>query len=228
MSKLTIYHGSPEIIEKPQFGKGKTYNDYGRGFYCTEVMELAKEWACPTVRDGFANKYEFDLEGLNVLYLNKDGYHILNWIAILLDNRTFPKRSPISRQASKYILEEFLTDISDYDVIQGYRADNSYFTYAKDFLNNTISVGQLSQAMKLGELGEQIVLMTPKAFEHIRFIEYEIADGSIYNPRRMAREDRARKAYLTNHGADFSVVKNEIYVLDIIREGMKNDDLRLR
>ena len=58
MSKLTIYHGSPEIIEKPQFGKGKTYNDYGRGFYCTEHIELAKEWACTEDVDGFVNKYE--------------------------------------------------------------------------------------------------------------------------------------------------------------------------
>ena len=82
--------------------------------------------------------------------------------------------------------------------------------------------------MKLGELGEQVVLKSEKAFDQIRFLGYEIADGSIYNPRRMAREDRARKAYLTNHGADFSVVSNEIYVLDIIREGMKNDDPRLR
>lgn len=224
---MIIYHGSPEIVEIPVYGKGSETNDYGRGFYCTEVMELAKEWACPTVRDGFANKYEFDLEGLNVLYLNKDGYHILNWIAILLDNRTFPKRSPISRQASKYILEEFLTDISDYDVIQGYRADNSYFTYAKDFLNNTISVGQLSQAMKLGELGEQIVLMTPKAFEHIRFIEYEIADGSIYNPRRMEKDERAKRAYLDNHGADFEISRNDLFVRDILSEKVKNDDPRL-
>ena len=98
----------------------------------------------------------------------------------------------------------------------------------ENFLNNTISVNQLSQAMKLGELGEQVVLKSEKAFGQIRFQGYEIADGSIYNPRRMAREDRARKAYLTNHGADFSVVSNEIYVLDIIREGMKNDDPRLR
>ena len=82
--------------------------------------------------------------------------------------------------------------------------------------------------MKLGELGEQVVLKSEKAFRQIHFLGYEIADGSIYNPRRLAREDRARKAYLTNHGADFFMISNEIYVLDIIREGMKNDDPRLR
>ena len=224
---MILYHGSPEIVEAPVYGKGSETNDYGRGFYCTETQELAKEWACPTIKGGFSNKYEFDLTDLKVLHLNKEGYNILNWIAILLNNRKFPKRSPIARQASKYILEEFLPDISGYDAIWGYRADDSYFSYAKDFLNNTISVNQLSQAMKLGELGEQVVLMSSKAFEKIKFLEYEIVDGSIYNPRRMDRESRARNAYLDNHGADFEISQGDLFVRDIISQKVKNDDPRL-
>lgn len=224
---MIIYHGSPEIVEVPTYELGSDKNDYGRGFYCTENIELAKEWACPTVKNGFANKYELDLSDLNVLYLNKEGYNILNWIALLLDNRIFPKRSPIAKQASKYILSEFLPDISGYDVICGYRADDSYFSYAKDFLNNTISVNQLSQAMKLGELGEQIVLMSRKAFEKIRFTEYEIADGSIYNPLRTERESRAKKAYLNNHGMDFEVSSTDLFVRDILNGQVKNNDPRL-
>ncbi len=39
-----IYHGSKDIIEKPVFGYGKTYNDYGLGFYCTDSLDMAKEW----------------------------------------------------------------------------------------------------------------------------------------------------------------------------------------
>ena len=225
---MILYHGSPKAIETPLYGYGSKENDYGLGFYCTQSNDLAKEWACPTVQSGFSNKYELDMDGLRVLHLNSDGYHILNWIAILLQNRIFAKRSPVARQANSYILNEFLPDISGYDVVIGYRADDSYFSYAKDFLNNTISVNQLSQAMKLGELGEQVVLKSEKAFQQTHFQGYEIADGSIYNPRRMARETRARTAYLSNHGADFSMISNEIYVLDIIREGMKNDDPRLR
>ena len=162
------------------------------------------------------------------MYLNRENYSILNWIAILLNNRIFPKRSPISRQASTYLLDEFLPDTAGYDVIWGYRADDSYFTYAKDFLNNTISVGQLARAMKLGELGEQIVLMSPRAFERIKFIKYEIADGSIYHNRRMERDERTRRAYLDNHGEDFSVTINDLFVRDIISQQVKNDDPRLR
>lgn len=38
-----IYHGSQQIVEVPQYGIGKEYNDCGRGFYCTESIELAQE-----------------------------------------------------------------------------------------------------------------------------------------------------------------------------------------
>lgn len=41
----TIYHGSDHIIKKPKFGYGKTYNDYGVGFYCTENPNMAKSGA---------------------------------------------------------------------------------------------------------------------------------------------------------------------------------------
>ncbi len=132
-----------------------------------------------------------------------------------MNNRIFLKRAPIAKQASEYILREFLHDISAYDVICGYRADDSYFSYAKDFLNNAISLNQLSKAMKLGE---QIVLMSPKSFEKICFKEYEIADASIYNPFRQARETRAKRGYLNNHGVDFEIKPENLYVCDILSE----------
>ena len=45
MTKLIIYHGSKDVVEKPCYHGGKLQNDYGYGFYCTESLELAKEWA---------------------------------------------------------------------------------------------------------------------------------------------------------------------------------------
>ena len=45
MNKITIYHGSEHVIQKPSMHAGKNHNDYGQGFYCTEDIELAKEWA---------------------------------------------------------------------------------------------------------------------------------------------------------------------------------------
>lgn len=62
MDKLILYHGSFEIVKNPLYGKGKVYNDYGQGFYCTESLEIAKEWACIENIDGYCNKYEIDLD----------------------------------------------------------------------------------------------------------------------------------------------------------------------
>ena len=105
---MLLYHGSKEIVSTPIYGLGSHKNDYGRGFYCTEEIELAKEWATPIARDGFANKYELDETNLKILNLDGDGYHILNWMALLLKNRIFTKRSLISKQGSAYIFRPFL------------------------------------------------------------------------------------------------------------------------
>ncbi len=80
MGKVTLYHGSEAIIQKPEFGKGKTYNDYGVGFYCTEHIELAKEWACTESADGYVNQYSIDMNALKVLNLSSDAYNIcIGW-----------------------------------------------------------------------------------------------------------------------------------------------------
>ena len=167
---MIIYHGSKDIIEKPEFGKGNQKNDYGLGFYCTENVELAKEWACSNNEtNGYANQYEIDLSDYKVLDLREEKYSILNWMALLLKFRTFDVNTPISAQAKEYILENFYVDVEEYDVIIGYRADDSYFSFAKDFINNTISVEQLAEAMRLGELGIQIVLKSKKAFDMLKY-----------------------------------------------------------
>ena len=55
-----------------------------------------------------------------------------------------------------HLSQEFAIDYHSYDIIKGYRADDSYFSFAQDFLNGTISVSQLSDAMKLGDLGVSV------------------------------------------------------------------------
>ncbi len=224
---MIIYHGSKNIIKKPEFGKGKPYNDYGRGFYCTEYLDLAKEWACDDQGGGYANKYEFDIDGLEVLDLNGGDYCILHWLSVLLNNRKFTLDTDLAAQAKNYVLQNFPVQTADYDVIKGYRANDSYFSYARDFLQNTISVKRLSQVMKLGNLGNQIVLISEKAFERIRFVGYEEAPQEIHLPLRKKRDELARAAYLTDRkGNTFSA--DDIYMVDIIRNEMKADDPRLQ
>ena len=225
MSKLILYHGSTEIIEAPVFGKGKAYNDYGRGFYCTEHLELAKEWACTENTDGYANKYEIDTDGLSVLDLSSDEYSILHWLALLMKYRKLRVSTPVMKRGIDWLEEHFLIDLEPYDVVIGYRADDSYFSFARAFVNNEISLTQLSYAMRLGKLGEQFVLKSPAAFEQLQFVSYEVADNTRYYAKRKARDDEARSAFRAELEKDDL---NGLYMRDIIREEVKPNDPRLR
>lgn len=224
--KITVYHGSPKIIEKPIFGAGNPNNDYGLGFYCTESAELAKEWACSVETDGYANQYTLNMENLSVLSLTSGDYNILNWLFILLENRKFRIGGDVAKQAKDYIFENFAVDYKSYDIIRGYRADDSYFSFANAFLNNTISVSQLEKAMVLGKLGEQIVLMSEKAFTALEFVNVEPAPKEIYLPKKLARDTTAREDFKKEKGR--GSLLTEKYILDIMREGWKDDDQRLQ
>jgi len=234
MATVTLYHGSENVIQKPLFHAGNPKNDYGYGFYCTESIELAKEWASSEEKDGFANQYTLNMNGLTVLNLSDGKYNILNWLAILLQNRTFSITSDISTDAKAYISENFLVQYEQFDIIRGYRADDSYFSFANAFLNNTISLQKLNQAMYLGKLGEQIVLKSKKAFSKVKYVSSFAADRSVYYPKKMNRDSAARKAFfemrslsVVPSGTSAALAANDIFVMDILRGGFKNDDPRI-
>lgn len=222
---MRLYHGSVNMIEEPEFGVGNSKNDYGQGFYCTEHIELAKEWACAENRDGFANEYELETDGLSIMNLSDAGYHILNWLAILLENRTFVIELGLALTAKDYILSEFLPEYRNADVIRGYRADDSYFSFASAFLNNTISLEQLGKAMKLGKLGEQVVLKSRRSFAQLKYSRAILADNQTYYPKKAARDRSARESFREERT---NTVLEGIYVIDIVRNNWKNDDPRLR
>ena len=224
---MNIYHGSKDIIKQPEYGKGNPHNDYGLGFYCSEDIEMAKEWSCVEDHDGFANAYEIDWSDLRVLNLNSPEYSILHWLTVLLKNRQFRITNPIAKDAREYLFENFVVETDSYDVIIGYRADDSYFSFAEDFLNNAISVKKLSKAMMLGNLGEQVVLVSKKAFDSIKFIEASEVKRSKYYVLKMKRDKAARSKYL-NSDRGYSYSQDELYMLDIMRQGVKADDVRLR
>lgn len=225
MFKLTLYHGSPGIVEKPEFGKGKPYNDYGRGFYCTEELDLAREWACSELADGFVNQYEINLADLKILNLSNGTCTILHWLAILMNNRRIRISTPLMRRAVEWLTANYLLDVGEYDAIVGYRADDSYFSFARAFVNNELSLRQLNYAMKLGGLGEQFVLKSPKAFSKIRFVSCEAVSRNIFFPLRKQRDENARAAFrkeLEQEDLD------GLFIRDIIREGIQPNDPRLQ
>lgn len=222
----TLYHGSCSVIEKPVFGFGKPYNDYGLGFYCTDSLAMAKEWGVSKDQDGFANRYELDCDGLRILDLNGPEFCILNWLAVLLENREFDIPSGLALDAKEYILSNFAVNYKDYDAVIGYRADDSYFSFAQDFINGTISYRQLNNAMHLGKLGQQFVLKSKEAFDRIRFLGFETAESAEWYARKMQRDTSARREYLDAERNRRQ--RGDLFITQIMDEEMKADDPRLR
>ena len=223
---MKLYHGSDHIVEAPTFGLGKPYNDYGLGFYCTQHPDMAGEWAVGFDHDGFVNEYDFDTNGLKIVDLDAPEFTTLHWLAVLLANRWFDVRAPIANEAREYLLANFSVDLSKADVVEGYRADDSYFTFAQDFINGTISYRQLGNAMRLGELGRQVVVKSERAFSRLQFLDAQEALRSIWLPRRERRDREAREQYF-DHERN-ARKKGDLFITQIIDEEMGPNDDRLR
>ena len=144
----------------------------------------------------------------------------MNWLTILLENRKFNVADGMPQRAKAYLLENFKIDYKGYDIIIGYRANDSYFSYASDFVNGTLSLHDLSEAMRLGKLGEQVVLKSKRAFEALVFVEAIKASREEYFGKYKSRDEEARDKYRQMTAQPMA--EDEIYVIDIIRNNWKN------
>lgn len=184
MSKLILYHGSPNRVIVPKFGFGEDRHDYGRGFYLTEDLELAKEWAVcrPDETNGWVHKYELEMEGLNILDFQK--YDVLSWLAELMKHRDAADSRRYKMLAQKFI-EKYGIDTCGYDVITGWRANASYFYIAKEFVRDNIDIEILEELLSLGGLGIQFCIKSERAFAQLSEAEQDImsVDYSEFNDR---------------------------------------------
>lgn len=220
-----LFHGSDKVVEYPTLQGGRIHNDFGQGFYCTPDINLAREWACSEHSSAFVNHYSFEPSiELRICNLLGPEYHVLNWLAILMNHRVFSTRHPLMKEIKAYILKEFLPDLSGFDIVRGYRADDSYFDIAESFLAGSLSLEWLQRALKLGNLGEQVFLQSQKAFDALVFTTAEPVERELYYLRRIQRDQNARKAFkqIKDSGAD------GVLAVDLLRNQWKNNDERLR
>lgn len=195
--KITLYHGSDRVVEKPEYGYGSWANDFGRGFYCTLDLELAKEWACKTGSAGYVSRYDLPVDGLSVYNVKRETYEdILRWITILMSNRRFNvSEKGVVKRNFRYLEDNFLDkSYLGYDLVYGWRADDSYFRYAKNFVYGFISLEFVSRAVLYGNLGNQLVLKSRKAFDRVKYTG-SIRVGSKYISMYADRDSKARRLY---------------------------------
>lgn len=194
MENLFLFHGSPNKVVTPTFGLGNEKHDYGMGFYLTESIDLAKEWAVcrPDETNGWVHKFEFDTDGLKILDFQQ--INVLSWLAELMKHRDASDTKRYRVLAQKFI-EKYGIDTSDYDVIKGWRANASYFYIAKEFVKDNIDIDILEDLLSLGGLGIQYCIKTEKAYAKLREIPGSLlpVEYAEFNEKYNERDTTARE-----------------------------------
>lgn len=194
MGTIILYHGTPDYVVNPVFGGGDDKHDYGKGFYLTENIELAKEWAVcrPNEINGWVHKYELEYDDLKILdFQQKD---VLAWLAELMKHREAADSKRYRMLAEKFI-NKYGIDTSEYDVIKGWRANASYFYIAKEFVRDNIDMDILEELLALGGLGIQYCIKSEKAYSRLHEFKEDIlsVDYREFNDKYNERDVRARK-----------------------------------
>ena len=219
---MRIYHGAKQIVREPRFGIGRSYNDFGLGFYCTENEERAGEWAVSAADNGFVSVYALNDSGLRIIDLASSQYTILHWLSLLMNYRVFDSSSSMLHLAGEYIARNFPVDYQNCDCIAGYRADDVSFTLAQLFLNNELSFQELRRHLTSGELGTQFVLKSNRAFERISYVGYTAASSKEIYPEKASRQMSVLQSAYKKAGAP------GLYISDLINEEVKAYDARLQ
>lgn len=198
MDKIILFHGSPDKIINPVFGGGEDKHDYGKGFYLTESIELASEWAVcrPNDLNGWVHKYELETEDLKIL--DFQGKSVLTWLAELMKHRDAANSKRYRMLAQKFIAK-YGIETEEYDVIKGWRANASYFYIAKAFVRDEIDLDILEELLSLGGLGIQYCIKSEKAYSQLHEIqealisvEYDVFNQK-YNERDVQGRERMRE-----------------------------------
>ena len=198
MEKLILFHGTPDRIVVPTFGKGEEKHDYGQGFYLSESIDLAKEWAVcrPNEEKGWVHKYELETDGLRILDFQDKG--VLPWLAELMKHRDAADSKRYRMLAKKFI-EKYGIDTESYDVIRGWRANASYFYIAKEFVRDNIDMDILEELLSLGGLGIQYCIKTELAYSELHEVEEDLLEvpyaefNEKYNQRDLTARQKMRE-----------------------------------
>lgn len=216
---MIFYHGSKQIINKPIKNGSNPHNDYGPSFYLTSDLMSAKSWACKNDELGCVNKYNIrsdDFSKLKILDLtNKETYSVLNWIAVLIHFRNLEHLFVQKNQEAINWLSKYYIDVNQYDVVIGFRADDSYFRFPKEFINGNLAFEDLEKVFMLGELGIQYAFMSEKAISKLKFINATTCEESFLGKYHGIVIDAAKTL---DEILSQPKLSSKTYILDLMRK----------
>ena len=190
----TVFHGSLSQEIAPEYGRGKSYHDYGNGFYTSADKALANEWAVSlsTGENGYCHAFSLDTTNLCCLSIDA-AEDVLSWMAILMKHRpgTDTRRWDLIQQR---FIDKYYINVDAYDLVVGYRANDSYLAIAKQFARGEIGVGILARLLKLGSFGVQVCVKSRLAYTRLRYLELSEVDYEQYHAQFISRDEESRRS----------------------------------
>jgi hypothetical protein len=149
---MIVYHGTTEIIEKPDVVHSKKYLDFGRGFYLTTFENQARKWA---VRKGMrqekpaiVNVYEMseDWTNLNVLSFEQENEQ---WLEFVCACR---RGEPLNKK---------------YDIVIGSVADDDVFKTVDMYFRGLWDKKKVLEELRYYKMNNQICIVNQETLEQV-------------------------------------------------------------
>lgn len=156
---MILYHGSIDLVDRPEIRKGEVYLDFGVGFYATTSYRQAERWAMIKMRRhnatvGYVSVYEFDFDvALKELSIDKFETADARWLEFVVNNR---KGVPAG-------------DLKDMHI--GPVADDNVYQSIRLFETGAYDAEYTVKKLKTEVLQDQWTLHTDKALSYLKFVE---------------------------------------------------------
>ena len=141
---MILYHGSNQVIDKPDLLHSRANVDFGRGFYTTPLREQAEKWAARYTfrgQDAVLSRSTLDEKALQTAKVLSFDAYTEEWLDFILH----------CRQGQ---------DTSDYDIVIGGVANDKVFNTVELYSDGLIDKNEAIKRLRYEKPNLQICLRT--------------------------------------------------------------------
>jgi len=164
---MYLYHGTTAKIGAIDFTKCRLRTDFGRGFYMTDKMGTARDWAVgkPSieVRVPTVMRYEFNDAIFTDTSVDRQRFNAPDkaWLDFVKDNRRKESTLMVSKEPRH-----------NYDVVSGPIADDKVVDVVIEYCNSIISAEEAITRIKALPSVIQVSIHTALALSYILSVSY--------------------------------------------------------
>ncbi len=152
---MTLYHGSLEIVEKPQILQANRPLDFGTGFYTTTSLQQARRWVKLRMEQsqasvGFINIYEYSPKRDLRTRLFRSANEA--WVDFVHSNRTIQDYN------------------HDYDIVTGPVANDNVYLSFNLYESGIITKRELIRRLKTYKLVDQLLFHTERSLDTLEYV----------------------------------------------------------